>query len=130
MSDNTQHGPMNPEIREQWCAELESGKHNQGQGYLHRIDRTGHEMKCCLGVLCGIAVEAGVIPAPSARSENGGLVYQYGEMANGGVLPQEVKDWAGITWDNGTYGEDATLSAKNDRGATFPEIAQIIREEF
>lgn len=132
--DNKQHGPMNPEIRDLWIAELESGKHNQGRGFLHRIDSSGLEERCCLGVLCKLAVEAGVIGPPIDRPESGCTIFGYGSgdevTANFGVLPYEVKQWAGITWDNGTYGEDATLSAQNDRGWTFEQIAQVIREEF
>lgn len=46
---------MNPEIKAKWVAALRSGEYKQGRAYL-RFDGA----HCCLGVLCELAVKAGV----------------------------------------------------------------------
>lgn len=129
-----QTGRMNPEIREEWRAELESGKYNQGQSRLHHIDNTGHETLCCLGVLCKIAVKHGIIPEPTQKpaTNDYGIEYEYGEEADlsTAILPGVVAAWAGLTSTNGTYDRDNSLSTDNDQGADFHQISAIIGERF
>jgi hypothetical protein len=114
---------MNPDIREEWITALLSGDYPQGKAYLHRGGKW-----CCLGVLSDLAVKAGVIPPPT---EHDG-VYTYGALAEGALLPDEVSEWAGINhtglWETESIAD--CLSTRNDHGATFEEIAELIREHF
>ena len=47
---------MKPEIQAEWVAALRSGEYKQGTGVL----RSEANEFCCLGVLCDLAVKAGV----------------------------------------------------------------------
>jgi hypothetical protein len=111
---------MNPDRRDQWIAALLSGDYQQGKAYLHRGDKW-----CCLGVLSDLAVGAGVIPPPT---EDDGI-YTYGANCDTDLLPSEVSEWAQVD-KAGNYGATGCLANDNDRGATFEEIAELIREHF
>lgn len=114
---------MNIEIAKQWAAELRSGKYQQTTGAL--CDEGGH---CCLGVLCRIAVAAGVIPEP----EPCGREFAFDGSVQ--FLPQKVREWSGVQTDEGIYGAEEggddppRLTGDNDEGITFPEIADIIEQ--
>lgn len=125
---------MNPEIKERWIAKLESGEITQLQGILGNVDGE----RCCLGVLCDLAVEDGIIDPPRVTIR-GTLNYE----DNAAVLPESVAVWAGFSEPdsyryntNGGYdgSEDGifsnALSADNDNGVNFLGIAQKIRENF
>lgn len=131
---------MNPVVRDAWTAALESGDYPQGQGALYdelrctTVDGTvsGTPTFCCLGVLCDLAARAGVI-----RLNENMVVYEtpdgpYDRERCGGILPEAVARWAGL-WDSDPFvtlvdGTRASLTNCNDnRGLTFPEIAQAIR---
>lgn len=122
---------MNKDVKARWIDKLENGNIPQTTGKLGEVEGG----RCCLGVLCDLAVQDGVIFAPSVADDEGRLMYAR-EVA---VLPPEVMDWAGIEHSNGGFSTDPekdpeymddALSFQNDCGKTFPEIAQIIRERF
>ena len=48
---------MNPEIRARWVAALRSGAYEQGTSRL----RDASDRRCCLGVLCDLAEQDGVV---------------------------------------------------------------------
>src|SRR5262249_13225214 len=115
---------MNPEIRERWVAALRSGKWRQGREALQ--DARGR--LCCLGVLCEIAVEDGVIPAPE-ESELG--TWLYGEDFE--HLRPSVRDWAGLSSEDPVApGNPWALAILNDVGDgddvpwSFARIADLI----
>jgi hypothetical protein len=142
---------MKKEIAELWVKELP--KYKQGFGKLRSRD-----WFCCLGVLCRLAVEAGVIQ----RSHNGKYagyechlppaVVDWAGMSgykgsyctgvslvtmndSGATLPIEVREWAGISSAsglirNGFLSKHVSLAGANDSGALFPEIADIIRTSW
>ncbi len=127
---------MNPEIRAEWAARLRSGEYKQGRSVLKMIDPvTGVTKHCCMGVLCELAVEAGVL---TYSDEEGDGVVRYGLNRMTGQLPEEVISWAQI--DDITQGDphlitqgdphlttDATCSQANDlREWTFAYIADLI----
>ncbi len=120
---------MKKEIAMLWADELESGKHEQGHEYL--MDRNGK--KCCLGVLCQMAVEAHVIPQPREYESSHTA---FGEHRDIHILPEEVRRWADMRSQSGRMekvdeaGFKDSLIRKNDHGSTFPEIAAIIREHW
>lgn len=130
---------MNPEIRDAWTALLESGEIPQTQGALCRTrpikefdGSVTPEGMCCLGVLSELAVEAGVIEKMVSDDLE---VARYGDEDSQSVsyLPDAVVRWAGIEF-NGRYlddkGKEQYLSAQNDEGASFKEIAEIIKKHF
>lgn len=114
---------MNKEIADKWIAALESGEFDQTSGFL--MNENGY---CCLGVLCQIAVEDGVIDPPVVRNIEG-VSKHYTFNNCGQFLPDSVVGWAGMSSDSGEYGDSLSLVAANDvDGASFHAIAQIIRE--
>ena len=107
-----------------WVEALRSGDYAQGTGYLRRRDDT----YCCLGVACELAVNAGVIPAPTL----GNATYFYGKSGDYAGLPDEVREWLGIEGALGQYTENGcgTLAHDNDNGVTFEDIAAFIENNF
>lgn len=93
---------MKAEIAKKWVKALRSGKYKQGRGLLAVVDPTSKEVTgyCCLGVLCELAVKAGVIKPGTLResmfawSPESKITYGKEEEAYG--LPEEVIKWAGI----------------------------------
>lgn len=119
---------MNRDIAKQWALALESGKYQQGQRQLaYTPADTGITEYCCLGVLCELAIDAGV-PIEHTVSEGvtGAHVY------NGAVSlpPTLVAAWAGMNSRDGQvfrHSVCTTLAKENDNGASFPEIAHLVR---
>jgi hypothetical protein len=133
-------------IRE-WVTALRSGEYQQARNTLHRIEanpgavdeaqRT--EGMCCLGVLCDLAVKAGVIPEPGiighAAEQNGRYAEYEGDCA---FLPETVRYWAGLAevaprvnvpteGIDGVDYESRNLPDLNDlEGYGFDQIADLI----
>jgi hypothetical protein len=89
---------MNPDVKGLWLEALRSGRIPQAKGYLGKPDGS----RCCLGVLCDIAVQSGVIPPPEETTDESELDDD-GWIAclsyDGGItkdLPDPVSRWAGI----------------------------------
>lgn len=80
---------MNPEIKAQWIAALRSGEYQQGRGYLNSHTEEGDKF-CCLGVLCDLAVKAGVDVEVREHDFINGLSYNGGTS----LLPNVVEEWA------------------------------------
>lgn len=86
---------MKEEIKALWTADLRANPDAQGFGALDYFDAHGKRKQCCLGRLCMLAVEAGVIPQPTRL----GYKFVYGDDAGGTsdqVLPYAVQQWSGI----------------------------------
>jgi hypothetical protein len=139
----------NTQVIKDWVTALESGEYEQTQGVLRYTRRDGGYEFCCLGVLCDLAVKAGVIGEPTELG-------RYGDEGYGSVgeLPAEVRDWAGLDSsdptvdteefdiltdrydvdnDEWTYGkvDASSLAGLNDNhGQTFAQIAQILRKNY
>lgn len=124
---------------QKWVAALRSGEYQQANNFLH-IEDVGH---CCLGVACDLAVKDGVpMKIEHRETTKGGkpitvTVYN----GNTGILPLSVCEWLGLRAEiggsEGKYAIEAadgvqdtqTLTALNDAGATFAEIANVIESE-
>jgi hypothetical protein len=134
---------MKKEIADRWVAELRSGKWTQIDGLLGKGD-TG---RCCLGVLCEVAVQDGIIgkELDFQGSPSGSLRVVYDDehqRRSGETLPPDVRDWAGIDTDNPKIrvnGKSVPLSIVNDynfspsskgSGLTFEQIADAIAEQY
>ena len=127
---------MNRHIAKEWTARLRSGITRQTRKHLGRNDGS----RCCLGVLCDMAVEEGIIRFPRpfrpSKTQRGCLVFA-GARHN---LPPEVRDWAQMKTNYGqypgeigtgrssTYGAQPSLALDNDAGANFNEIAETIEQ--
>ena len=107
---------MNADVKALWVAALRSGDYTQAKRYLRTDD--GH---CCLGVLCEVAVAAGVYVPADWRGFT--------------LLPDEVRGWAGLRTDSG---ENVTIGTHRDylpehndiHGATFAQIADAIEAQL
>lgn len=130
---------MNKNIKKRWVAALRSGDYQQGRFYLQTIDKHGSRF-CCLGVLCDLAEQDGVVeqaePFASEDGEKIHLVYNDpsptgvdGRTAS--VLPRAVQKWSGLDSAqpvlHGRH-EAYDLIGLNDSGASFECIADIIEE--
>ena len=104
---------MKPEIKAQWLAALRSGDYQQGKSLLHYEDRF-----CCLGVLCDLyAKDTG------NTWESDGLAYTM--HGSDQMLPPQAQEWAGLGVFN-----PMDLAGRNDNGATFEELAEVIEENL
>lgn len=52
---------MKRKLRDKWVAALRSGKYPQGHGRLSRKTADGTSKFCCLGVLCEVLVDEGLL---------------------------------------------------------------------
>lgn len=135
---------MNAAIKAQWTAALRSGDYPQAKNNL----RT-EEGYCCLGVLCDLAVEAGVTEITTEPGDSSAVYWYDGEFLS---LPGSVQKWAGLDYldnphnpdidreadgfpeaavvDGEVSGHAASLAELNDNGTTFAVIADIIDAQF
>jgi hypothetical protein len=123
------------DVRKAWTEALDSGNYKQGTIFLRQSGTFGEEF-CCFGVLCDLAVKAGVIPEPLTVASDDAdapsftkTAYQYGpERTQNFHLPDPVKEWAGFGTERGQFFV-ADLEELNDTGKSFKQIAKIISEE-
>lgn len=123
---------MNKEVKALWIDRLRNGNIPQAKRALGYTDGS----RCCLGVLCDIAVEQGVIPPPVEdvdRQLRYGKRDSWDELA---VLPKDVLEWSDLPYANGSWLDDDDycirdgLAHRNDQGYSFAELADIIEEKF
>lgn len=119
---------MDKTIKADWLTALRSGEYEQGTGYLKK----GNQY-CCLGVLCDLAVKAGVIEAPELDGDID-RVYLYD--GNLGSLPNPVMKWSGVS-EGGMLpegvevrGQSQLWKLNDSEGMTFQEIADVIEKHF
>lgn len=92
---------MKAEVKAEWIKRLRSGEYKQGMGALkHDVsidsDTTTY---CCLGVLCEVAVDEGIVKRFDPKPQQMGEASNYGVTKNDattGVPPREVLDWVEI----------------------------------
>lgn len=137
---------MNPEVKNRWVAALRSGNYNQGSGALRDINNGF----CCLGVLCDLAVQDGIIPGPT----RGDMKYRYDgnteyptsavvvwadlPTENPAVLHMIPNDNEYYDYDEDEYEEEwpseveveCTLAEINDDHYTFGYIADLIEAQL
>lgn len=126
---------MNSDVKELWIAALTSGEYEQGQRALCRIGMDGQKYWCCLGVLCDLAIKAGVDVSLGRETVNNPTSFALSGKMNivtfdqdSGYPPPKVVDWAGLNSVNPSVDESFdTLASMNDSGNSFSEIADTIR---
>lgn len=121
---------MNEIIKKEWINELRSNKWKQGYGKL------GYKKeRCCLGVLCEIAIKHGIIATPKITE----LALQYDESIS--LLPRTVFIWAELNSRDpqvelqelhGDYNRIrfTTLSSLTDSKMSFELISDIIEQQL
>lgn len=144
---------MNPEIRARWTEALRSGKYSQTKDYLHVVsngDPADGEAPgyCCLGVLCELAVQEGVIAKEErylGPESDGVILERYGVFdasprmyqVHDRILPQAVVEWAGIEDPENPNqpcvendrGRQSLTHLNDASGLGFDEIAAIIEKD-
>lgn len=103
-------------IQKRWVDALRSGKYKQGRRRLRKGDE-----HCCLGVLCELAAEDGVVQ----RFQSGDL-YSYGDVVCLSFPPIDVMNWVGLATAQGFLKAGESLTRLNDDGVSFDRIAEII----
>jgi len=131
---------MKKDIKKLWVEDLLSGNHGQTVGAL----KVGKRF-CCLGRLCDLSVEYGIGVWVTNKYGTETFVCSDGrgnptDTLNRSVhcLPKPVAEWAGLGDDPTEVGINCAykgknyfyLSNMNDSGITFPEIAEVIREQL
>lgn len=107
-----------------WVEALRSGQYEQTRNDLR--DENGY---CCLGVACELYREV-TGRGEWERDEDG--FTQFLDRAL--LLPEPVREWLGLRTEGGDFidraGDRSSLAERNDEGATFDEIADIIESEL
>lgn len=121
---------MNPEVKALWTEALRSGDFLQGVGALTSITAEGEKQYCCLGVLCKVAADKGIV------TEVGGDSYNVTYDENTAYLPESVINWAGLEDnedpeltdddDDDNYREIPASSWNDVYNAGFHRIADLI----
>lgn len=116
---------MNDNARK-WVAALRSGQYKQTTGVLSRGDKD-----CCLGVACKVFLHDNPLDLTVSQATRPG--YSGVTMYDGAItgLPLKVQEWLGVPSPEGNFGEDddECLSGRNDQGASFAQIADLIEQE-
>lgn len=122
---------MRIDIAQQWADRLQNGGYAQGKGKLRRAEEGAPDKYCCLGVLCELAVEQGIIEPAEINSYVGN--YAYSSEMRSVSLPAEVQEWSGLGSEMGMLatqvGDENDLASLNDGGFSFAQIAKIILEQ-
>lgn len=120
---------MNASVKALWVAALRSGEYAQTRRRLRDTDGF-----CCWGVLCDLAVKAGVDVAVRAAHHDPGITAYDGSV---GLPPDSVARWAdlltsryGLIENVVIDGEPTPLAELNDSGHEFAEIADLIEAQL
>lgn len=126
---------MREDIKERWVDALESGQYKQGYGSLNKEGKL-----CCLGVLCEIAVQDGVVTGRNTTIPSKSIGYvstsenRPPNWVDHDILPEAVRVWADLKERNPNVsfdGQKTVISEINDTyRLTFPEIANLIKDQL
>lgn len=139
---------QNLKVKADWVAALRSGEYAQGVGALQFVTPEGPSEFCCWGVLCDLAVKAGVV-GRSVSSQGTAMFYPLDDPTSScsTLAPTPVLKWLGLEDSFGripmrpelagyTYKEggepltQTSLVSINDNGAPFSLIANVIEREL
>jgi hypothetical protein len=118
---------MDATWKAKWVEALRSGEYKQGNSKLRPAD----DEFCCLGVLCDVVAKHSSVPSLKWQ-QPWGREWYFGTGSAGAVLPDEVMEIAGIGDDLGdcVCFDGTSLSERNDEGASFLEIADLIEKHL
>lgn len=113
---------MKSKIKKLWQEALRSGEYKQTKHQL-RKQKGKQASFCCLGVLCNLHAQA----HPKIAAEN---TNPERYMGCSGVLPSEVRKWAGVDTSEGgevLYKDRyRSLVSLNDSGVKFKTVAKLL----
>lgn len=116
---------MNPDIKALWVASLRDGSFRRGRFQLRDLD----DYFDPIGVLCELAVSAGVLDQPERYDNEGGVFfgYRYGSPGDYHAtgLPKAVEEWSSLN-----YHTAYRVAMLSDNGKTFIQIADWIEENL
>lgn len=139
---------MNPEIKQRWLTALRSGEYKQGFSRLCLKNSDNEDTYCCLGVLCELAVQDGVVSKTYKRETS---EYEYKgsrpsrTLSELSVLPYEVVEWGSLPAPNPEVSPRSlnlidrilankrvvSLATLNDKTMlNFAQIADVIEEQL
>ena len=145
---------MNQKIKHKWLRALRSGEFVQGRRFLtarnadQPLSAENPNKYCCLGVLCELAVQDGIISKAEELIGTGQIGndthteliatnYDAEEEQQLRVLPQAVQEWAGLPnfspyiEYNYDLQSQTPLAVLNDHvRLSFAEIADLIEEQL
>ena len=129
---------MDQDVKQEWIEALRSGDYEQGVGALRKAN--GTDTFCCLGVLCDLYQDAtgkGEWKRPEHREQ---YHFRTAGDKGRGVLPDDVRDWAGLDVNQGAVlSPDAlpddksaayNLTSLNDADYSFDDIADVIEQNL
>ena len=131
---------MREDVKGRWVAALRSGDYKQTRETLRDCDGF-----CCLGVLCDLYIrETEDTHSLRARAWEVKRVFHVPVVGTGvdlyenAVLPNPVREWAGMETDDGSFSDDEKfyptslkcLSGLNDKGSSFEELADVIEKKW
>jgi len=104
---------------EKWISALRCGKYKQAKWRLQTTK--GY---CCLGVLCALALEEGIITKYKAPTETSEAFFEDSFVS----LPESVREWVGLRNHSGKWGVvSESLAYLNDQqDYTFEQIADVL----
>ena len=120
---------LKSKVKAAWLTALR-GNRRQVRSALKNRRNDGRMGYCCLGVLCDLAEEEGIVFGEDSCSGN--IVYEAfddKDDTSSSFLPRVVKDWAELH-ANRPFAGQSSLIAMNDAGRTFKEIAAEIEEHL
>ena len=110
------------EMRQRWIDELRDGGRMQGTGVLCEDTEDGRRY-CCLGVLADLILEERGEEWRAGRHVRDGTLWLiWGEEVHQTNLPGDVASMVGLP----SPAKQSVLTAANDSGSTFAEIADMI----
>ena len=120
---------MIKEVKDKWVAALRSGDYQQTKEFLQDSDGF-----CCLGVLCDLYINEHDSPSSEryqrwkklCEFQDGTLLDLHDNL----LLPRAVREWSGVNSSDGNLRNGTCLTALNDEGMPFSEIADTIEDKW
>jgi hypothetical protein len=122
---------LREEVKVKWLEALRSGKYTQGTGALQSVHEDGSRSFCCLGVLCEVAIEMGVmldtgtgvaVPGPIAA-----VTYD-GASSYPPIKVEEFATVGGAALQGWEVNGESLVNMNDNRGDSFETIANFIEE--
>lgn len=110
-------------------AALRSGKYPQGTGMLKQVTSDGTVLGyCCMGVMCEVAMEHGVV-IPTRLISVTGSVSEVSFDGSTAFLRRNVLDWLGVG-DNGELDRDLVIGMDGDEKISASYANDVLKWDF
>lgn len=107
---------LSDELKEKWASALESGDYQQAQGALTVIREGNARAHCCLGVLCKLMSDDGVVMETSLFEDtwDNRTLLRYGQKGERYGVPLEVRQFIGGEEVLGTDASNPSVMIPDD----------------